>query len=113
MERALRRHPLCRALVVYGVTSAGCADAPEPKADPTCADYREALDACMAELGLAHGLGGGVAQACVPDALTASDRAYFQCVTEVLDGTQCDAQALTFVREQLQVCHSTHLAEAG
>jgi hypothetical protein len=113
MERALKPHPVCRVLVVCAVTSGGCADTPEPKADPTCDDYREALDVCMGELGLAHGLGRGVAQACAPDALTTSERAYFRCVTEVLERTQCDVQALPTIREELVVCHSTHLNEAG
>ena len=113
MERALRRYPIYHALVVCAVTSAACADAPRPKADPTCADYREAVDVCMGELGLGHGLDRGVVQACDPDALTTSERAYFRCVTEVLERTQCDVQALPTIREELVVCRSTHLGEAG
>lgn len=113
MERALRQYPLCRALVVSAVTSGGCADTPEPKADPTCDDYREALDVCMGELGLGHGLGRGVAQACAPDALTTSERAYFRCVTVVLNDTQCDVDALPSIREELAVCHASHIGEAG
>jgi hypothetical protein len=113
MERTLRRRLVCRALIVCAVTAAACAEAPTPKADSTCADYREALDVCMGELGLEHGLGRSVAHACVPDALTANDRAYFQCVTEVLDRTLCDLPALPTVREAVAACHAKYVDDAG
>lgn len=113
MARPLSQHPLRSAFIGGALGLGACADARPPKADPTCADYHAAFEACMRELGLEHSPGGGAARACEADDLTARERAYFRCLTEVLDQTQCEVDAVPFVREALDDCRDTHLAEPG
>ncbi len=115
MARTVSRHPRCSGITVCALAFAACgAEAKRPPAgDSTCADYRAALDECMSELGLAHALGPGVSRACAADALTSRDRAYFGCVTEVLDQTRCEAEALPTIRDALAVCHDTHLEDGS